>query len=71
MNLFYFSYFYPTFSSYFFGMLPLFDSDDIDLPIEKIIIGPHKDKETRAAILRKRLRKTKIEITCSDIPYVE
>ena len=51
--------------------IELFDSDDIDLPIEKIIIGPHKDKETRAAILRKRLRKTKIEITCSDIPYVE
>lgn len=51
--------------------IELFDSEDIDLPIEKIIIGPHKEKETRAAILQKRLRKTKIEITCSDIPYIE
>jgi len=50
--------------------IELFNSDDIDLPIEKIIIGPHKQKETRAAALRKRLRKTKIETTCSDIPYV-
>lgn len=50
--------------------IELFNSNDIDLPIEKIIIGPHKEKEIRAADLRKRLRKTKIEITCSDIPYV-
>lgn len=50
--------------------IELFDSDDIDLPIEKIVVGPHKEKETRAATLRKRLKKTNIEITCSDIPYV-
>lgn len=51
--------------------IELFDLDDIDLPIEKIIIGPHKEKEARAAIMRESLRKTKIEITCSDIPYIE
>lgn len=49
--------------------IELFDSKDIELPIEKIIVGPHKDKETRAATLRTMFRKTKIEITCSDIPY--
>lgn len=50
--------------------IELFCSIDIDLPIEKIIVGPHKEKETRAAALRVILRKTNIEITCSDIPYV-
>lgn len=50
--------------------IELFKSDDIDLPIEKIILGPHKDKETRAAELHTMLKKTKIEITCSDIPYI-
>ena len=50
--------------------IELFNSIDIELPIEKIIVGPHKEKETRAATLRTMLRKTKIEITCSDIPYV-
>jgi len=50
--------------------IELFNSIDIDLPIEQIIVGPHKEKETRAAALRVMLRKTNIEITCSDIPYV-
>ena len=49
--------------------IELFDSIDIKLPIEQIIVGPHKEKETRAAALRVMLRKTNIEITCSDIPY--
>lgn len=48
----------------------LFDSDDIELPIERILVGPHKDKEARATALRVMLRNTKIEITCSDIPFV-
>lgn len=48
----------------------LFDSNDIELPIERIIVGPHKDKEARATALRVLLRNTKIEITCSDIPFV-
>lgn len=50
--------------------IELFNSIDIDLPIEQIIVGPHKEKETRAAALRVMLGKTNIEITCSDIPYV-
>jgi hypothetical protein len=50
--------------------IELFNSIDIELPIEKIIVGPHKEKETRAAALRVMLRNTKIEITCSDIPFV-
>jgi hypothetical protein len=50
--------------------IELFNSIDIELPIEKIIVGPHKDKETRAAALRTMFRKTKIAITCSDIPYI-
>lgn len=50
--------------------IELFNSIDIELPIEKIIVGPHKEKETRSTALRSMLRKSKIEITCSDIPYV-
>ena len=50
--------------------IELFKSLGIDLPIEKIIVGPHKEKETRTAALSIMLRNTKIEITCSDIPYV-
>jgi len=50
--------------------IELFNSLNIELPIEKIIVGPHKEKENRAAALRAMLRNTKIEITCSDIPFV-
>ncbi len=50
--------------------IELFNSIDIELPIEKIIVGPHKEKEARATALRVMLRNTKIEITCSDIPFV-
>ena len=50
--------------------IELFNSIDIELPIERIIIGPHKEKEARAAALRVMLRNTKIEITLSDIPFV-
>jgi hypothetical protein len=50
--------------------IELFNSIDIELPIERIIVGPHKEKEARAAALRVMLRNTKIEITCSDIPFV-
>lgn len=50
--------------------IELFNSVDIELPIERIIVGPHKEKEARAAALRVMLRNTKIEITCSDIPFV-
>jgi hypothetical protein len=50
--------------------IELFNSIDIELPIERIIVGPHKEKETRTAALRVMLRDTKIEITYSDIPFV-
>ena len=50
--------------------IELFNSNDIALPIEKIIVGPHIEKDARAAALRAKLGKTDIEITCSDIPYV-
>jgi hypothetical protein len=54
------------------GLVPyieIFDSPDIDLPIKRIIVGPHKEKESRAATLRVMLRNTGIEIHCSDIPF--
>ena len=50
--------------------IEFFNSPDIELPIEKIIVGPHKEKEARSAALRVMLRNTNIEITCSDIPFV-
>jgi len=50
--------------------IELFNCIGFDLPIERIIVGPHKEKEARAAALRMMLRNTKIEITCSDIPFI-
>ena len=50
--------------------IELFNSADIELPIERIIVGPHKEKEARAATLRVMLRNTRIEVICSDIPFV-
>jgi len=49
--------------------IELFESQEAILPIKKIIIGPHKDKEVRAAFLRVMLRKTDIEISVSEIPF--
>lgn len=50
--------------------IELFNSIDIKLPIERIIVGPYKEKEARASALSVILRNTKIEIKCSDIPFV-
>jgi hypothetical protein len=50
--------------------IELFRSLDSPLPIEKIIVGPHKDKDSRAAALRIMLRNTDIEVTVSEIPYI-
>lgn len=50
--------------------IELFNSPDILLPIEKIIVGPHKEKEARASALRIMLRNTGIDVTVSDIPYI-
>jgi hypothetical protein len=54
----------------FIPYIELFNSIDVKPPIERIIVGPHKEKETRAAALRTMLRNTNIEITCSDIPFI-
>ena len=51
--------------------IELFNSNDIILPIKKIIVGPHKEKDSRASALRVSLRNTITEITVSDIPYVD
>jgi hypothetical protein len=48
----------------------LFDSTGIASAVEKIIVGPHKEKMARAAALRVMLGTTQIEVTCSDIPFV-
>ncbi|MDH3997261.1 MAG: DUF2971 domain-containing protein [Desulfuromonadales bacterium] len=50
--------------------IELFNSSEIDLPIKKIIVGPHKEQKARAAALRVMLRDTNIEVSCSDIPFV-
>lgn len=50
--------------------IEFFNSQDIVLPIERIIVGPHKEKEARASALRIMLRTTGIEVTVSDIPYI-
>lgn len=43
---------------------------DDSLPIKKIIVGPHKDKDKRTKYLKKILKDTDIVVTCSEIPYV-
>jgi hypothetical protein len=50
--------------------IEFFDSTDIDLPIKRIIVGPHKDKEARASALRVMLKNTNVAIEVSDIPYI-
>ncbi|MCI0560999.1 MAG: DUF2971 domain-containing protein [Nitrososphaera sp.] len=50
--------------------IELFNSPEAKLPIERILVGPHKEKEVRASALRVMLRDTDIEVTVSDIPYV-
>lgn len=48
----------------------LFDSTNVVSAIDRIIVGPHKEKTARAAALRVMLGDQPIEITCSDIPFV-
>jgi hypothetical protein len=50
--------------------VPYIELFQAPLPIERIIIGPHRDKEARASALRVKLRNTGIEVTVSEIPYV-
>ena len=51
--------------------IELFNSTDIILPIERIIVGPHREKESRASALCVMLRNTNTEIIVSDIPYID
>ena len=51
--------------------IELFEMNEIKLPIKKIIIGPHKDKEIRKIELREVLSETNIDIACSEIPYAD
>jgi len=49
--------------------IELFGFSDITLPIEKIIVGPHRLKDSRASMLKAMLAKSGIGIEVSDIPY--
>lgn len=50
--------------------IELFRNIEEKLPIKKIIVGPHKNKDKRVSTLRTMLQDYEIEITCSDIPFV-
>lgn len=50
--------------------ISLFGKKGRPLPIEQIIVGPHKEKEARADALKILLRDTDILVSVSDIPYV-
>ena len=43
---------------------------NISLPINRIIVGPHKDKDNRSTLLQQILRNTHIKVCTSDIPYI-
>ncbi|TAL00607.1 MAG: DUF2971 domain-containing protein [Rhodospirillaceae bacterium] len=40
------------------------------LPIKRILVGPHVDRDKRAVYVRSLLRDLPIEVTVSDIPYI-
>lgn len=50
--------------------IELFGFEDNSLPIERIIVGPHQDKEVRAQVLQERLANTGIKVTYSETPFV-
>ncbi len=50
--------------------IELFATLNARLPIERVIIGPHSEKEARASALRLMLRNTDIKVTVSEIPFV-
>lgn len=58
--------------SHNFPYINMFSKLDEKLPIERIIVGPHKDKDKykRAELLARKLKNTGIEISVSDIPYI-
>ena len=50
--------------------IELFNTLDQDLPIERIIVGPHQNKEARVSALRVMLHGTSIKVSDSDIPFI-
>lgn len=53
--------------------IELFESLEKALPIERIIVGPHRNKEARASAVMAMLQshgRGGVEVTVSDIPYV-
>lgn len=50
--------------------IDLFSFDDIGLPIRRIIVGPHVDKEKRCLELKELLKDRDIEVVCSETPFV-
>jgi hypothetical protein len=50
--------------------IKLFADDPEPLPIVEIIVGPHPEKEARAASLSRKLKETSVAVRCSDTPYV-
>ena len=50
--------------------IELFDSLDKDLPIEKIIVGPHQNMEMRVSALKVMLCGKNIDVRASDIPFI-
>lgn len=54
--------------------IELFNLQDITLPIERIIVGPHKEKEDRARaldlMLKHKFKMEGIKVAISDIPYI-
>jgi hypothetical protein len=51
--------------------IELFSSLHQDLPIKRIIVGPHRSKDARVSALKVMLRGKHIEVTASDIPFFE
>lgn len=50
--------------------IELFETPNIKLPIDKIIVGPHNEQKDRATKLQAMPENSNIEITCSNIPYI-
>lgn len=50
--------------------IEIFSDIEDNLPITKIIVGPHKQKYERAQLLENKLKGKNIKIQVSDIPYI-
>lgn len=50
--------------------IEIFKDKNLKLPIQKIIVGPHKDKIKRYESLKEMLRGKDVEVIYSSIPYI-